>query len=89
MDKAGWHVANDLEVPANIIFVPLPPYSPELNAIERLWQVMRYTLLSQRLFTDLYHIIEVCCTTWNTLIKQPGRIQSRCGYVWAAPVKTS
>ena len=89
IDGAGWHTANNLVVPANITLVPLPPYSPELNAIERLWQVMRDTLLSHRLFTDLNHIIEVCCTTWNTLVNQPGRIQSTCGYAWAAPVKTS
>ena len=55
IDGAGWHVANDLEVPPNITLVPLPPYSPELNAIERLWQHMRDTLLSHRLFTDLSH----------------------------------
>ena len=89
IDGAGWHTANDLVVPANITLVPLPPYSPELNAIERLWQVMRDTLLSHRLFTDLDHIIEVCCTTWNALLNQPGRIRSTCGYAWAAPVKTS
>jgi len=47
IDGAGWHTANDLVVPANITLVPLPPYSPELNAIERLWQVMQDTLLSE------------------------------------------
>jgi hypothetical protein len=49
----------------------------------------RDTRLSRRLFTDLDHIIEVCCTTWNTLIKQPGRIRSTCAYPWAAPVNIS
>ena len=71
IDGAGWHVAGALRVPENVTLVPLPPYSPELNAIERLWQVMRDTLLSHRPFTDLNHIIEVCCTTWNTLVNQP------------------
>ena len=89
LDGAGWHVARALVVPPNITLVPLPPYSPELNAIERLWQVMRDTLLSHRLFTDLNHIIEVCCTTWNAPLNQSGRIRSTCGYAWAAPVKTS
>jgi transposase len=37
MDKAGWHIADDLVVPANITPVFLPSYSPELNPIERLW----------------------------------------------------
>jgi hypothetical protein len=34
MDR-GWHVARDLIMPANLTPVFLPPYSPELNAIER------------------------------------------------------
>jgi transposase len=36
MDKAGWHIADDLMVPFNLSLVFLPPYSPELNSIERL-----------------------------------------------------
>ena len=54
--------------------------SPELNAIERLWQVMRASALSHRLFTDTKHIIDACCRAWNALIHQPGRIRSTCGY---------
>jgi hypothetical protein len=37
MDRAGWHASGDLEAPPNIRIV-LPPYSPELNPVERLWQ---------------------------------------------------
>ncbi|CAO3440999.1 Transposase [Azospirillum endophyticum] len=89
LGRAGWHIANDLEVPANLTLLPLPPYSPELNAIERLWQVMRATVLSHRLFTDTTRIIEACCRARNTLIPQPERIRSACGYPWAMPVEIS
>ena len=41
MDKAGWHTAGDLVVPKNLSLVFLPPYSPELNPIERLWLHLR------------------------------------------------
>jgi hypothetical protein len=34
MDRAGWHIAKDLTIPANLTPLFLPPYSPELNAIE-------------------------------------------------------
>lgn len=87
IDGAGWHTSGDLAVPANITLVPLPPYSPELNAIERLWQVMRDTLLSHRLFTDLNAILDVCCRVWNRILAQPGRIRSTCGYPWALQVE--
>jgi len=35
LDGAGWHVSNELVVPANLTLIPLPPYSPELNPIEK------------------------------------------------------
>src|SRR6516225_5465796 len=36
IDKTGWHASGDLVVPKNLSLVFLPPYSPELNPIERL-----------------------------------------------------
>ena len=38
LDGAGWHVAHDLPVPANLTLVRLPAYSPELNPLEKVWQ---------------------------------------------------
>ena len=35
LDQAGWHVAKALEIPENITLLHLPPYSPELNPVER------------------------------------------------------
>jgi transposase len=37
LDSAGWHVANALKVPKNITLQKIPPYSPELNPVERVW----------------------------------------------------
>ncbi len=37
-DGAGWHQrGKKLAVPGNITLIPLPPYSPELNAMENVW----------------------------------------------------
>jgi hypothetical protein len=36
-DQAGWHGAKAPRVPANVRLVPLPPYAPHLNPIERVW----------------------------------------------------
>jgi len=35
LDQAGWHGANALEIPDNVTLETLPPYSPELNPVER------------------------------------------------------
>ena len=41
VDNGRHHTAKALEVPENVRRVFLPPYSPELNPIERFWQVMK------------------------------------------------
>jgi transposase len=38
MDKGSCHTAKALMLPANMVGVFLPPYSPELTPIERLWR---------------------------------------------------
>lgn len=88
VDGAGWHVSGDLIVPNNITLVQLPPYSPELNAIERLWLFMRQNLLAHRLFQDIDAIIDASCRAWNRIIHEKGRMRSTCGYIWASQVKT-
>jgi transposase len=86
MDKAGWHIAGDLVVPANITPVFLPPYSPELNPIERLWLYLKDNQLSHRVFDGTAEIIDACCDAWNRLLAETGRIRSLCSYPWLANV---
>lgn len=45
MDGAGWHKSKKVKVPDNIEIMCLPPYSPELNPVERFWEhIKRYTI---------------------------------------------
>jgi hypothetical protein len=41
LDGAPAHIAKRLQIPDNLLLVRLPPYSPELNPVERLWQDLR------------------------------------------------
>ena len=41
VDNGRHHTAKTLEVPENVRLIFLPPYSPELNPIERFWQAMK------------------------------------------------
>ena len=84
LDRAGWHGARHLAVPPNITFVPLPPYSPELNPVERLWLYLRERFLSHRLLDGYDAIVDACCEAWNALT--PERLRSLCGYPWLARV---
>ena len=42
-DGAGWHDSADLVMPKNITPIILPPYSPELNPVENVWEYLRKT----------------------------------------------
>lgn len=41
LDNAPAHTARSLVVPENVVLLFLPPYSPELNPVERLWQDLK------------------------------------------------
>jgi transposase len=88
MDRAGWHVARELAIPSNLTLVFLPAYSPELNAIERVWLDLRERFLSHRLWPSYDDILVVCCAAWNALLDDTGRIRSLCALDWAAPVSS-
>ena len=64
LDRSGAHLAHDVELPANVRLVPLPPASPELNPIERVWRDLKDRLAWQQ-FTDLdaleVYVAELLC----------------------------
>ena len=77
-----------LSVPANITLVALPPYSPELNPVERVWLYLKERFLSHRLHDDYDAIVDAACNAWRRLTTQAGRIKSLCTYLWISKVKT-
>jgi putative transposase len=86
LDQAGWHGAKGLRIPDSITLVPLPPYSPELNPVERIWLYLRERFLSLRVLDDYHAIVDACCQAWNMLAAEPGRIISLCNYPWITKV---
>ena len=47
--RAPWHRSKGLEVSDNITLMLLPPYSPELNPVEQVWQwKWYYSLISNQ-----------------------------------------
>jgi hypothetical protein len=86
LDGAGWHGAADLAIPGNLTLLPLPPYSPELNPVENVWQYLRQNQLSLRVWPDYDAIVETCCQAWNALMAMPDRVASITRRAWARAV---
>ena len=83
LDGAGWHVSKQLVVPANLTLIPLPPYSPELNPVERVWEYLRDRWLSHRVLAGGYEaVVDAACAAWNALLDEPGRLRSLTNFPW-------
>jgi transposase len=53
LDGAGWHKSKSLKIPRNMRLLSLPPYSPELNPVEHIWDDLREKSFHNRVFESL------------------------------------
>jgi hypothetical protein len=74
LDQAGWHTTRKLKVPKNLTMLSLPPACPELNAAENIWQYLRQTYLSNRVFKTYTDILDACQEARQKLLDETGRI---------------
>ncbi len=75
-DNAGWYAAKKLIIPSNITLVPLPPYAPELNAMEQIWQWIKNHFLSNQCYGVYEDIVANACYAWNQLSKNVTLVKS-------------
>lgn len=80
LDGAGGHVARALKVPDNLTLLLPPPYSPELNCIERVWAYRRSHYLSNRIYENYDHLLQAGHQAWNRLTEAD--LRSICRTEW-------
>lgn len=83
IDGAGYHGAGDVEVPDNLTLIPLPPYSPELNAAENIWEYLRKNKLANTVWDAYEDIVEACCNAWRFFADNPATVTSITSRQWA------
>ncbi len=68
LDGAGWHRSKDLDldIPANVSLLRLPPYSPELNSTETLFSVLKHRRFANRVFESAEHVRKTVTDVWDT-----------------------
>jgi len=64
-DRAGFHMSKKVKVPKNVTIIPLPPYSPQLNPIEKLWQYLRHHHWSNRVYDGYDHLRQAANEAWH------------------------
>ena len=82
MDGAGWHTFDTAQPFDNVTLIKLPPYSPELNPIEQVWQWLRQRHLSNRTFSGYEEIVSACTTAWNKFRADVKTVRSICSRDW-------
>ena len=69
MDNASSHKSKRLKIPDNIQIVYLPPYSPELNPVERVFQDIKKHL-KNKLFYLIEELENAVCKIVNSFTPQ-------------------
>jgi hypothetical protein len=82
MDGAGWHTDEIAQGIDNLRIIKLPPYLPELDPIEQVWQWLKQNELPNRCFEGYEDIVEQCCRAWNSFISDSKRVASLCSRDW-------
>jgi transposase len=83
MDRAGWHCSKNLIIPGNITIELLPPYSPELNPVERLWRWLRMHVCRNCIFDSLDDLTDKLEATYKQLSPQFLSSLCRCSYLYS------
>jgi transposase len=82
LDGAGWHGGGELVLPDNISLLTLPPYAPELNPIENVWDYLSKNKLAITLFDTYDDIVDTCCEAWNFFANDPATVASITSRNW-------
>jgi transposase len=82
LDGAGWHRASTLVIPENMRLLPLPPYSPQLNPMEHLWDEVREKWFLNEVFDALDGVEDRLEESLADLEQNKGLVASITGFDW-------
>jgi hypothetical protein len=82
VDGASSHKAKDLVIPDNIRLLPLPPYAPELNPQEHVWDELREKEFPNRVFNHMDAVIRQLEQGLPRLAADSDRLRSLTAWPW-------
>jgi len=81
-DGAPCHRPSALHVPANMCVDTLPPYSPQLNPIENLWDDLREKFFPNLYFDSMTSVEHQLVSAARYYESQPQCVKSITGFPW-------
>ena len=83
-DQAGFHLRDgDPRLPARVRIIDLPPYTPELNPCEQLWDIIKEDL-ANRVYTSVAQLRTAMKTTLRRFWEDPESVRRLIGRPWVA-----
>jgi transposase len=82
VDGAGWHRSSALKPTDNMTLLQLPPYAPELNPVEHLWDELREKFFHNLAFKSLDALEDQLEKGLNSLELDPLRCKSIVHWPW-------
>ena len=82
VDRAGWHTARRLAVPANVVLHFLPPCTPGLRPVEPFWALVREAVANDTFdrLADLRRVVRRRC---RRLAADRATVKGAIGFHWA------
>jgi hypothetical protein len=71
-----------LQVPEKICLLPLPPYSPQLNPVEHLWEEIREQWFPNLVFDSLAGVADRRVEALAALENDPDQVAQITGFDW-------
>lgn len=82
VDGAGWHRSQAISLPDNLQLLFLPPYAPELNPVEHLWDDLREKSFHNRVFDSLESLEDHLELALKDFEQSPERSHGITGWPW-------
>jgi transposase len=82
LDGASTHKSKSLVVPSNVALIILPPYSPELNPTERIWNQLKKNYFANRYFSTLVEAMDAVDTGLYEMKKHRSKMKSLTFWPW-------
>jgi hypothetical protein len=82
VDGAGWHKGKDLVKPEGMELVFLPPYCPDLNPEEQVWDELREKTFANRVFESMEAVVASAEIGLKALADDPAALIRLAGRTW-------
>jgi hypothetical protein len=86
LDGASSHKAKELAIPDNIRLLALPPYAPELNPQEHVWDEVREKEFPNRVFNHLDAVVRQLAQGLPRLAADSQRLRSLTAWPWIVSI---